>query len=403
MIAAGPMFLASRLTWGILFAMMGTVYMVYQVEVAHLDPFQLVLVGTALEVSAFVFEVPTGIIADRYSRKLSVVMGYVVTGIAFVIGASFPRFEVLVVAAVVWGLGWTFISGAEAAWLADEVGDIEAGRLYLRGQKLSSYGSFLGILVAAALGSVQLQYPFLLSGVLFALWGMFLVVGMGEHGFTPSGDASHGHLEGMLHIVREGGRTIRGSPTLLLLVVVGVVIGTYSEGYDRLSVAHLLRDFAFPAPWGAKPVVVLGAMSAVMNLVAIIAVNIVEARVDTNHTRQVGNALSWMSALIMLCTLGFALSQNVYLAILLGILVNPLRTVTEPLTTSWINRHVQSSSRATVLSMHSQADALGQMAGGPGVGLLGRVYGVRVAIAIAALLLAPAIWLYRRARDSSIA
>jgi predicted MFS family arabinose efflux permease len=145
-------------------------------------------------------------------------------------------------------------------------------------------------------------------------------------------------------------------------------------------------------------VVVLGAMSALSNLIAIVAVRVMEARVDTDVARQIGNALSVVSLLILLSTLGFALSGHVFIAIALYILLHPLRVLTDPLTTAWINRHVQSSSRATVLSLHSQSDAFGQMAGGPAVGLIGREYGIRVAISVTALLLAPAVWLYRRAR-----
>ena len=68
-----------------------------------------------------------------------------------------------------------------------------------------------------------------------------------------------------------------------------------------------------------------------------------------------------------------------------------------PLTMAWFNRNIPSSSRATVISLHSQSDALGQMAGGPGVGLIGRDLGVRVALSVAGLLLLPALWLYGRA------
>ena len=38
-------------------------------------PLQLVLVGTTLELACFLFEIPTGIVADLYSRRLSVVIG----------------------------------------------------------------------------------------------------------------------------------------------------------------------------------------------------------------------------------------------------------------------------------------------------------------------------------------
>ena len=44
-----------------------TVTSIYRLQTVHLDPLQLVLVGTVLEATAFVFEVPTGVVADTYS------------------------------------------------------------------------------------------------------------------------------------------------------------------------------------------------------------------------------------------------------------------------------------------------------------------------------------------------
>jgi hypothetical protein len=48
---------------------------IYRIQTAGLNPFELVLVGTALEASYFLLEVPTGVMADTYSRCLSVVAG----------------------------------------------------------------------------------------------------------------------------------------------------------------------------------------------------------------------------------------------------------------------------------------------------------------------------------------
>ena len=55
--------------FSLFFGMIVTVNLVYQVEVAKLNPLQLVLVGTMLEVTAFVFQVPTGVLADVFSRR----------------------------------------------------------------------------------------------------------------------------------------------------------------------------------------------------------------------------------------------------------------------------------------------------------------------------------------------
>src|ERR671938_426380 len=57
-----------------------TLYAVYFVRVVHMSPLQLVLVGTALEVGYFLFEVPTGVVADAYSRRASIVVGELFMG-----------------------------------------------------------------------------------------------------------------------------------------------------------------------------------------------------------------------------------------------------------------------------------------------------------------------------------
>ena len=57
--------------------------------------------------------------------------------------------------------------------------------------------------------------------------------------------------------------------------------------------------------------------------------------------------------------------------------------------------------RATVLSMNGQMNALGQIAGGPGVGWFGNRYGTRGAISFSALLLAPALLLWGKKKVDS--
>uniref|UniRef100_A0A831THX8 MFS transporter n=1 Tax=Thermorudis peleae TaxID=1382356 RepID=A0A831THX8_9BACT len=70
-----------------------------------------------------------------------------------------------------------------------------------------------------------------------------------------------------------------------------------------------------------------------------------------------------------------------------------LRQVNEPLYAAWINQGLSSSVRATVLSISSQADALGQIAGGPLVGLIGLHISVQAALGISAGALVPAVLL----------
>jgi len=123
----------------VFFAMMFTVTSLYEVTVAGLTPVQLILVGTTLEISAFLFEVPTGIVADVYSRKLSIIIGYILMGLGFLIEGFFPFFVPILVAQVIWGLGYTFTSGATQAWITDEIGEEPANKLFLRATQIGLF------------------------------------------------------------------------------------------------------------------------------------------------------------------------------------------------------------------------------------------------------------------------
>jgi hypothetical protein len=69
-----------------------------------------------------------------------------------------------------------------------------------------------------------------------------------------------------------------------------------------------------------------------------------------------------------------------------------------PLYTTWLNQQITDSSvRATVLSLSGQSNAVGQAAGGPVLGALGNVWGIRAALTAGALAIAPALGLYARA------
>src|SRR4051794_14663319 len=72
-----------------------TVLAVYYVTVVGMNPLQLVLVGTVLEAATALFEVPTGVIADVFSRRLSVVLGFALTGLAFVLEGTLPIFTMI--------------------------------------------------------------------------------------------------------------------------------------------------------------------------------------------------------------------------------------------------------------------------------------------------------------------
>ena len=68
-----------------------------------------------------------------------------------------------------------------------------------------------------------------------------------------------------------------------------------------------------------------------------------------------------------------------------------------PITAAWLNQRLDAKVRATVLSMESQANAFGQIAGGPVIGVIGTAGSLRLAMVAVGVALSPLLWLYARA------
>ena len=80
-----PVFVTMTVAGEMAFMTFATVSSVYRITEAGLDPLQLILVGTVLEFTVFIAEVPTGVLADVYSRRLSLIVGFALVGIGFML------------------------------------------------------------------------------------------------------------------------------------------------------------------------------------------------------------------------------------------------------------------------------------------------------------------------------
>ncbi|MCC6801563.1 MAG: MFS transporter [Anaerolineae bacterium] len=383
----------SSLLFGIIF----TLNLVYQAQVVGLSPLQLVLVGTALEVTIFLFEIPTGIVADLYSRRLSVIIGFLLIGIGFMIEGSLPFFWAVLLNQVIWGIGATFTSGALEAWIVDEVGEANTGAVLMRGAQAGQVGGIAGIIVSVILGSAALALPVVVGGALFVALAIFLALVMPENGFKPTPRGERTTWQSMARTVRASAGLVRARPILLTFVGIGLVIGIYSEGFDRLWQAHLLRDFVLPALGSLDPVVWFGIINIVGMALTAAATEIARRRLDTRSQRAITRALIAAFAVMVTALLIFALVENVWVALIALWVATTLRGTVEPIVSTWTNQHIDSGVRATMLSGFGQVNAVGQIAGGPVIGVVGGALGLRTALSASALLLAPVVWLIGRA------
>src|SRR3954463_4551016 len=233
-------------TW-VAFQTSATATAVFLITRLELNALQLTLVGTVLEVTVTLCEIPTGVVADTVSRKVSVVIGVALLGFGFLLFAV-PSYPVVLVAQVVWGVGYTFTSGADVAWITDEVGEAAARPLYVRGAQARQAAIFCGIVVGTAIGTVSLQLAIVVGAIMRLCAAFWLWRVMPETGFVrPSPEERVSPLATMRGTIVGAGRTVRAHPTLWLTLGVMGLIGLASEGFDRLWTLHVLDDIGIPS------------------------------------------------------------------------------------------------------------------------------------------------------------
>jgi MFS transporter, DHA3 family, tetracycline resistance protein len=378
------------------FSVAFTVNLVYQVTQVGLNPLQLVLVGTSLEVTAFLFEIPTGVVADVYSRRLSVILGYFLLGLGMIIEGSIPVFEALLFSSFVLGVGFTFISGATSAWIVDEIGQDRASEAFLRSSQVGQVVSFVGIFISIAIASISLQLAIVVAGISLIGLAVFLMLMMPEEGFQRVPAEERESWSDLFSTFRKGATLVRGRRILMTILLIAVIYGAFTEGFDRLWTAHILTNFTLPQVGDLDQIVWFGLISAVSMPATLVATELVRRRVDLTNSRTIAKVLSVVYAGLTVSVLVFALGGS-FLLVLVGLwLAKMFRTVSYPLTEAWINQHTESNVRATVLSIQGQADAFGQIAGGPMVGFIGTLSSVRVAISVSALMLTPLMLVFNR-------
>lgn len=380
-------------------ALVFTINLVYQVETVGLNPLQMVLVGTVLEVTVVLFEVPTGAVADVYSRRLSVIIGLALVGCGFLLEGSIPMFWAVLGAQVLWGTGYTFLSGALQAWLADEIGAEAAGPVFLRSAQVGLVAGLAGTGVSVWLASRWLQLPILVGGALYIALAACMAIIMPERGFRPTPPEKRETWKEMAATARAGLRAVRGHPALRIVVGLSLVAGLYSEGYDRLMTPHLLGGFNFPIFFGLEDSVFWFGVIGVGATMTGIAANELARRGRATEER--ARSINWLTLLYGLLPAGLlilAWTRSFWVALLAVWAISLCRSTLGPLENAWIVRNTRSAQRATVISLWGQANSLGQAAGGPVLGWIGTAARIPVALTVSSAVLLPAQWLLALAR-----
>ena len=358
---AGLYNLAASIIWGV-----NTLFLLD----AGLSISQVFLANAAFTIGNVLFEIPTGVVADTYGRRLSFLLSTVVLGITTLayVGASHFNLGVVefCIISVFIGLGFTFYSGAVEAWLVDALGQTgfkgSLDQVFARGGMVSSGATLVGTTSGGLLGQLDLSIPFLVRSAALGVLFILAYKTMKDLGFKKR-SIKLADTGRELRVIAKNSITYGWKqPTIRLLMLASAVqFGFMIWGFYAWQ-PYFLQLLESNDIW------IAGVVAALVSLAMILG-NIFVDRV----TRMCGSRSTLLlgaAALQTLGAVGVGLADNFYLALASLLVTASTFGIIMPVRQAFIHSLIPSEQRATVVSFDSMVGNLGGTGGQASLGYL---------------------------------
>jgi len=372
---------------------------------AGLDIQQVLLTNAAFTLGSMIFEIPTGVVADTLGRRVSLLLCLVTlftTTLLYV--ASAWRgwgFWAFVWISVFLGLGFTFYTGAVDAWLVDALkatgytGPLEP--VFAKGQMFFGAGMLVGTIGGGLLGQIHLYIPYVVRAAIVVPLFALAWYAMPELGYTPRAlelkrvpvEMRRVFVEGMEYGLHHP--VVRPVMLASLVSMSFMIFGFYS--WQRYFLDLLGRDLVW----------VDGLISSLLGL-SLIAGNALVAplsRLVRSRTGLLMLSVVVQAAMATACGMvgrGVGSPDRFYVVVALYLVYGLAVGVAMPVKQAYLNAHIPSAQRATIISLDSMFANVGGVLGQSGWGWLARVRSIGEAWAWSGVTLLFGLPLYRLAR-----
>ncbi len=336
-----------------------------------LNQTQIMILQSIFSIGVVVFEIPSGYFSDVFGRKHTLVIGSIISTMAFAIYAFSSGFWGFLVAELILGLGASFISGTDSAMIYDSL--IEAGReneyAKIEGRRTSAanFSETTASIIGGLLATISLRFPFYVELAVMSL-SIPLAMSLVEperHKF----DNSQGNFKGILRIVRFA---IHDHAEIKWLIIYSSVIGS-----STLTMVWFIQPYLDSV---GLPVAYFGLVWAALNF-SVGVFSMVAYRIE----RLLGQSKTLLM-LLPLSVLAYILSAFIHSLWVIAVffIFYFVRGIHGPMLKEYINRLTSSDKRATVLSVKNMFGRLLFTFIGPFVGWMKDVWSFKQAFLLAA-------------------
>ncbi len=321
------------------------IWAVYLTNERGLSLTELTVLDAPFWLLMIVMEVPTGAIADRWGRKLSLSYGALANAIAIIVFGLAGNFGVLLTSYAVWAVAFTLYSGADSAFVYDSLRAVgredEYQKVWGRSFAVQAVGRILGLAAGAWLADlINLWAPIVASG------GLMGIAWLVSFSFREPPRFGEQEQAGYLEVTKNAFRIAFGKPAvrmmmLLMAVVMGVGMSMtilQQPFLDEHGVRYgffgfFLMPGQFLSIFGALLAYRISMALGVSRIVALMPLAVLTTAAGLGLIDYVA-----AFAFYPLTTVAFAMSF--------------------PIISDYLNRRIPSANRATILSIHNMLFSL---------------------------------------------
>ena len=358
--------------------------------------FQIGIIISIRELSMYIFEIPTGIIADIWGRIKAMLLCFVLYIISFIFYYFAHSFIVLAIASFIFGLGEAFRLGTHKAIIFDYLDwrgiSSKKAEVYGFTRSVALYGAALSAVIAAILVIWTEDYHliFLFSIIPYICAFILLLTYPPER--RASSDLEFSWQEIKKH-TKDSLKNLLLVKELRLFIVNSAIFDAVFKG-TRDYIQPIIRSFILAYP-------ILTIMEDTHNRETIIiallyllisVLGAVSSRLSHKFNNLFDNTdlplnyLFLAQALLLLGT-GLFIEVNLIMVFILFMLLNVGSNLRRPLLLSGLVDEIEEVQRATMLSIESQIKSLALIVLAPLLGILADVFSIRLMFVIISGLL----------------
>jgi len=358
--------------------------------------FEIGLIISIRELSIYIFEIPTGFIADIWGKKKSMLLCFVLYIISFVVYYLSYSFWWLALASIFFGLGEAFRLGTHKALIFDYLDwkGISSRKTEVYGftRSVSLYGKALSAIIAAVLLIWLHNYHiiFLFSIIPYICAFFILLTYPPERHSGPERKLNFAEIKE--HVKDSLCNLLLIKQLRMILINSAVFDEVYKASQDYIQ--PVIRNFIMAYP---VLLIIENEQNRETLLIAFLylLINIFGA-LSSRWSHRLGNYWEssdiplnylFLGQAILLIIIGYFIELNIYVVFVLFLFLNILSNLRRPLLLSSLINEIKEVQRATMLSIESQLKSLTVVVLAPLLGLMADLVSIRFMFVLISLVL----------------